>query len=492
MRFLLDTNILIPLEDSQIPLRSSLADFVRLAHENGHHLLYHPASEDDIQRDTNASRRQQTLDRLRQYSRLDHTLICPWNNVTTSPNDAADNQIIYALYCDAVHALVTEDREIHRKAKNLGLGGRVFYIQTAETWLRQLHERISVQLPNIEEISLYNLTPLLCGDFFNSLRGGYSRFDEWFAKKAREGKRAWVSWERPGSLGAVCIFDQQVDEIVTEDGLCLPGAALKLCTFKVETNVRGRKIGELFLKAAFRFASLNRLEHIFIHGDIENHRFLFDLLEDFGFCYAGAHPGSNGRDAVYIKYHPAFPPSTADDAFTYMRKYFPHFRRDADIKKFIVPIRPSYHEILFPDYEHPIAHQNLLFNQPNSAGNAIKLAYLCHAPIANIAPGSIVLFYRSRDHRAITSLGVVEAYQSQTDPSQIAQMVSRRTVYTMNDIIEIATKPTKVMLFRHVKHFRNPIHYEWLEANDALDGNIQTIRAINDITFQRIFDYGEQ
>lgn len=28
MRFLLDTNILIPLEDSQIPLKESLANFV--------------------------------------------------------------------------------------------------------------------------------------------------------------------------------------------------------------------------------------------------------------------------------------------------------------------------------------------------------------------------------------------------------------------------------------------------------------------------------
>ena len=34
--------------------------------------------------------------------------------------------------------------------------------------------------------------------------------------------------------------------------LVLDGDALKLCTFKVGEKVRGRKIGELFLKAAFR------------------------------------------------------------------------------------------------------------------------------------------------------------------------------------------------------------------------------------------------
>jgi hypothetical protein len=56
MRFLLDTNILIPLEDSAIPLRESLANFVRLARENKHVLVYHPASCDDIAEDTDEVR----------------------------------------------------------------------------------------------------------------------------------------------------------------------------------------------------------------------------------------------------------------------------------------------------------------------------------------------------------------------------------------------------------------------------------------------------
>ena len=78
MRFLLDTNILIPLEDSQVPLVESLANFVRMANKHGHQLLYHPASEDDINRDSNLDRRAQTLQRLRQYTRLD---TCPPSDV---------------------------------------------------------------------------------------------------------------------------------------------------------------------------------------------------------------------------------------------------------------------------------------------------------------------------------------------------------------------------------------------------------------------------
>ncbi|MGA7180694.1 MAG: hypothetical protein WBX11_14065 [Thiobacillaceae bacterium] len=168
MRFLLDTNILLPLEDSQIPLIGSLANFVRLAHEHGHQLVYHPASEDDIQRDTNLVRRRETLARLRQYTRLQDRLLCPWNTSDTKANDASDHEILFALECDAAHALVTQDRGIHDKARARGLGSRVYTIQTAEDWLRRLHEQVSVQLPNIEEVSLYALTPLLESDFFNS------------------------------------------------------------------------------------------------------------------------------------------------------------------------------------------------------------------------------------------------------------------------------------------------------------------------------------
>lgn len=489
MRFLLDTNILIPLEDSQIPLRESLANVVRLANENGHQLVYHPASEDDIRRDTNAIRRQQTLSRLHQYHRLDGRLPCPWNDANTSANDAADNEILYALYCDAAHALLTEDRGIHDKARGRGLAGRVYTIQTAEDWLRRLHEQIPVLLPNIEELSLYSLTPYLDSHFFDSLREGYPDFNTWFRDKARENRKAWVAWESPGTLGAICVYTQQLDEKITQDGIALPGMALKLSTFKVGPSVRGRKIGELFLKAAFQYATANHLENIFLHGDLDQHHFLFELLEDFGFVQVGIHPGTNGRDVTYLKRHPAQPPDDPVSAFEYLRLYFPHFKFGDGVKKFIVPIRPEYHRVLFRDYISPADRQFSLFEPGNTAGNAIKQAYLCHAQSSGINPGDIVFFYRSTDERAITSLGVVEDYQTLADADAIARLVSRRTVYSMHDIRELASQPTKVMLFRLVRHFENPAGHAWLQGNGLVKGNIQSIRSISHQVFERIIEY---
>lgn len=493
MRFLLDTNILIPLEDSQLPLKASLANLVRLSNANGHEFIYHPASEDDIKRDSNELRKQQTLQRLRQYTRLNDTLACPWNDKNTNANDKADNEILYALFCEAAHALFTEDQGIHRKAKELGIGDKVYNIQTAEDWLSRLYERISVQLPDVEEVSLHSLVPFLESDFFDSLRDGYGRsaFNDWFRKKARDGVKAWVVWEAKGVLGAVCIYDIQKNEKITEEGMILNGESLKLSTFKVAGSMRGKKTGELFLKAAFRYATANKYEHIFIHGELEKHSYLFNLLEDFGFEPVGTHPNTSGRDIVYLKKHPAIAPAYQEiKPFDYLKKYFPHFQKNENINKYIIPIRPEFHSILFPDF---IGRQKTLFQPINKAGNAIKQAYLCHAQANSIKAGDIVLFYRSKDEKSITSIGVVEDFQSSKDPVFIAQLVSRRTVYSMQDIVEMTKKNTKIntkiILFRIISHFANPVSFNLLRAKNLVNGPIESIQSINHQKFESILEH---
>lgn len=482
MRFLLDTNIIIPLEDSRLPLRPSLANFVRLAREHGHQLVYHPASKDDINRDDNIERKRQTFERLVQYTCLDAVPSCPWNTPETSPNDAADNAILFALECDAADALVTEDRGIHNKARGKTLSGRVYAIQTAEDLLRRLHETTSVHLPNIEDVPLHSLTPELKHKFFDGLRSDYAEFDDWFRRKARDQRKAWICRDEAGNLGALCIYAHQANEPINDAGLMLNGTSLKLCTFIVGPTNRGKKIGELFLKAAFRYATINRLEHIFIHGNVDKHGILFELLTDFGFCESGAY----GRDVVYLKMHPEVPPRDKCEPFEYCRRYFPHFRHDSSVRKFIIPIQPEFHRILFSDYPSPFDSQMALFNSYHSVSNAIKQAYLCNAKIRAIKSGDIVLFYRSTDEQAVTSLGIVELYDSLQDVSEIVRRVRRRTVYNMEQIAEMATKPTKVMLFRLVKHFSHPPSFNWLKQNRVVNGNIQTIREIDDDAYQRL------
>lgn len=486
LRFLLDTNVLIPLQDSLQILEGSLANFVRLASIGGHQLLYHPANIADFERDSNPERRWRNLQRIRQYPALHDPAPCIWNTATTSPNDACDNELLYALHCDGVHALVTEDRGIHVKARALSLAHRVYTVQTAEDWLRRLHETRHVVLPNIQDVPLHSLTPELPGAFFDSLREAYPEtsgragFDSWFRRKAREDRHAWIYRDSDNTLGAICIYQVQIDEVLNGGGEILRGSALKLCTFKVGELIRGRKVGELFLKAAFRFATENRCEHLFITANAERQDYLIQVLKDFGFEERGTYQG----DAVLVKSHPLIKPE--EDRLTpteYVRRYFPHYRSDGSVQKFLVPIQPRYHNILFPDYE---TAQSSLFPTHGNVGNAIKLAYLCHAQINSIHPGDVVLFYRTGDEMAVTSLGIVDYFEVSGDEAHIASLVSRRTVYSLAEIEALAQKKTKVILFRLVGHLANSVSYERLTQDSVVTGPIQSIRKISDTAFSRV------
>lgn len=480
LRFLLDTNILIPLQDSYQVLTANLANFVRLANVGGHQLLYHPATVADFQRDADEARRKRNLQRLTQFTQLESPARCPRNGPSISDNEACDNEILYAVECDAVHALVTEDRGIHAKAKALGLRDRVYTIQMAEDWLKRLHEPRQVVLPNIEDVPLHSLTPGLSAEFFNSLRQGYGGFDEWFRRKAREDRRAWIYRDDDGQLAALCIYAVQTEEIINDAQERLVGDSLKLCTFKVGERVRGRKIGELFLKAAFRYATEHACEHIFTHTKASEHDYLVRLLEDFGFTQRGTYQS----DEVLVKAHPRMAPDPGDIApIEYARRYFPHYRHDAIIQKFIVPIRPHYHDILLPDYS---PHQGRLFGVQNSAGNAIKLAYLCHAQTSSIAAGDVLLFYRTIDEKAVTSIGVVDVFKTLQQADEIASLVSRRTVYSQREIEDMAGTPTKVILFRLIEHLPLQVNYAQLQDGCGVAGPIQSIRKIQDDQFRKI------
>lgn len=484
LTLLLDTNVLIPLQDSYAVLSESLASFHRLAVIGGHQLLYHPASIADFERDSDLERRARNLQHIRRYPALDQVAKCPWNTPATNPNDACDNEILYALECDAAHALVTEDKGLLTKARARGLGNRTYNIQTAEDWLSRLHQPHDVSLPNIDDVPLHSLTPELPEVFFDSLREGYAGFDDWFRKKARENRKAWVYRDEAGVLGAICIYAIQIDEAVTDNSAILDGKALKLCTFKVGQGVRGRKIGELFLKAAFRYGTENACEHIFIHADVDKHTYLVNLLSDFGFEDRGAY----GADRVFVKRHPIVAPDDAGmPPLEYVQRFYPHYQAGTHVRKFLVPIQQGYHRILFPDYD---AVQSLLFVAGGSVGNAIKLAYLCHAASMQIRPGDLLFFYRTEDEQAVTSLGVVDQFAVLDDAAKIAALVSRRTVYSIQEIEGMASRPTKVILFRVVKHLTKPVSYQQLQSEGVVKGPIQSITHISDDNFSRVLAAG--
>lgn len=57
----------------------------------------------------------------------------------------------------------------------------------------------------------------------------------------------------------------------------------------------------------------------------------------------------------------------------------------------------------------------------------------------------------------------------------------------MEEIANIVTKPTKVMLFRLVKHFSNPLKLEWLTQRRITKGTPQSIMRISAGAFEEVF-----
>ena len=72
MNILLDTNIIIPLEDTSRILDTSFAELRKLSAEQQHCLYIHPIQFEDINRDKNQERQKIVLSRLRQYSQIEN------------------------------------------------------------------------------------------------------------------------------------------------------------------------------------------------------------------------------------------------------------------------------------------------------------------------------------------------------------------------------------------------------------------------------------
>lgn len=172
-------------------------------------------------------------------------------------------------------------------------------------------------------------------------------------------------------------------------------------------------------------------------------------------------------------------------------RFYPSFYDGETVDKFLVPIRPEFHGRLFPTYEkrHPKLAE--FTGQFLSEGNAIKKAYLSHSNTRLLNQGDILLFYRSRDHKEITSLGVCEQVEyGISDADRVERLVGRRSVFTRREIEEMVETPTTVILFKWNFDLEKPLHYQRLIDEDALSGPPQTIQRLEDKAYEFIREDG--
>jgi predicted nucleic acid-binding protein len=488
MRILLDTNIIIPREDSQ-PIETNIQELSKILNKNQVTVLVHPRSFNDLNHNQDENKKNIMISKLLTYTFLDEP---PNSNddITyldqirkgSKINDYNDNDILYAVYRNAVDYLITEDLGIHRNAKRLKISERVFLIQDTIDFFNQYFsiKGEKSNLPALKSTYVYNLN--IKDPFFESLKNSYPEFEtKWFPKICREGRKCFVNLYDK-KIGALLIYNiEEYDGFLDSTPILPFKKRLKLCTLKVSKN--GQKIGELLLKIAFDIAIKNKITEIYLTLFSLNQQSLISLLQEFGFYRYGIKP--NGEE-IYLKVFISNTTETITSPKEYNQKFFPKFYEDNNIKKFIIPIRPEFHNRLFTDYP---SRQLCLFEFDGefySEGNAIRKAYVSHSRIKNLNENDIILFYRSKDLKGITSLGIVDSYYSKLiDTNKIFTLIFRRTTFS-RDEIENMRKPVSVILFKQVFHFKNPILYDVLLAENILKCPPFTIKKINDTEYERI------
>ncbi|MBB6497326.1 hypothetical protein [Methanococcus maripaludis] len=492
MRVLLDTNIFIYREDDS-EISEELQELSRLLNERAT-ILIHPKSREDIRKDTDEERKQVMLSKLNSYACLEYPPSpgndSTFNSTVGSPrrsNDDIDNHILYAVYRNAVNYLITEDRGIHKKAVQLGLKNRVLSLNEALGVFNEYYREISRKtLSQIKHIPIHNLH--LTDPIFNSLRDDYPEFDDWFSRKASEGRKCWC-YLNEGNIGAILIYTaNDNDPILTNPPRC-GKRRFKICTLKVD--YLGHKLGELLLKQALDFCVDNSIDEIYLtHFAHSGFDHLVDLVMEYGFEDIGLNErGEN----VYLKsLNPSDSEIAACNINELFKKFYPKYYDGTQVKKFVIPIIPQYHERLFTGYHK---RTNLTLKEWMgdfiTEGNTIKKAYISHSSIRNMRKGDVLLFYRSRDHKELTTLGILEEFKAGlTSSEEIINMVGKRTVYSAFEIEKIAKKPTTVMIFTMHFHLDSPIPLKVLKANSILRGPPISVTEISHSGYEQIKELG--
>ncbi len=478
MKFLLDTNIIIPAEPTElenIELDTPLiTELLRRLNEGRQQFYVHTASIQELSGDKNRKRWEMRKMLLDKYPMLPNPpsstkkIQAVFTIESLNKHDQIDLMLLSSVDADAVDYLVTSDIELRKKASRLGLEARVATPDEAISIIRALFPLTPTPPPAARSRYAHELD--LEEPIFDSFRLDYPEFDEWFRKKCKlEHRPTWTIETETGDIGGICVVKPNDAPEYKE----MPTPILKICSFKIGESCRGYRFGELLLKAVFDYADQNQQASIYVTA-FEKQIELLDLLENFGF--ESLCTSSRGEVVLFktLKFSRQDYESLTPLEFNV--KFGPNQVKFDGANSFLIPIVPKYHEILFPEAEAQL--EFLPGRHP--FGNGIRKAYLCHAKIRRIASGDIVFFYRSKNHGGVSTYGVVENTVVSSDPREIARSVGKRTVYTYPEIEILCSRGNVlVILFRLSRSTIEPIALKELLKENIIKKAPQSITSLS-------------
>lgn len=465
MKFLLDTNVVIPVEptsttdrEAQTPVIASLIGAIAT---QGLDLYLHPGSIDDLQRDKDIVRRSLRMELLSKYVRLpfppeiSKEMEAVIGNCKRGTNDEIDARLLASIVGNAVDFLITNDDGIHRRAARLSVADRVLTVSDAISMLDSFHPDAIKTPPAVELVFCHQLN--VSDSIFDSLRADYSGFDGWLAKAQREHRQAFAINDPGGGIASIAIVKEETSDV------------LKVCTFKVSELAKGFRYGELLLKAVFDYAFQRKIGSLYLTCFPKQAQ-LLQFLEQFGFVESAKQP--NGE--IVLEKSLSAPTSLNQlTPLEYNVRFGPRNIWLPGVKKYVVPIQPPFHRMLFPDLET----QQSLFPGHSACGNGILKAYICRSATTTLAAGSILMFYRSQDSAKIRAIGVVDRSLRSCSAVEIARFVGKRTVYSLSQIQEMCESEAIAILFRYAKSIA-PVSLKKLVGVGALAAAPQQITEI--------------
>lgn len=457
-KLLIDTNVFIGLEDSK-ETPENYSSLISLASKHKIDVYVHEAAYDDIARDKDVTRRNVSLSKVSKFQLIERVRGLSQSDLSEKfgsilrPNDLVDATLLHALSISAVDFLVTEDRGLHARARKYApdLVRRILLIADAVLLIKSTYEPVKVPVHCVEEVGA-NSIPLQ-DEIFDSLRDGYPTFDKWWQEKCvKKHRRCWIITD--DCLAGIIVRKDETGSN-TDATNKLP-KILKICTFKVRPEKRGIKLGELLLKQALWFAQKNKYNLIYLTTFPEQET-LIDLVEYYGFLKTST---SENGEITYEKIVSSekLLSNKYETNFDLSRKNYPRFCTDKSVDIYCVPIKESFHDILFPELITERAPDLFSYSGisgiPRRPGNTIRKVYICRAQITKIKKGSILLFYKGKSENLpsqnITAIGVFEDVSLAHSYNELLQMAGGRSVYSSAQIQAMhptPRKPVKVINF---------------------------------------------
>lgn len=441
MKVLLDTNIIIHREANTV-VNPHIGLLFNWLDRLNYTKCIHPNTICEIDKYNNENTLKTLKIKLENYyllktlAKLDETVLCLGSKIDTTDNDRIDTEIINEIYCDRLEFLITEDKNIHRKARALHINEKVFTII-------DFINKVTLENPELVDYNVLSIKKEHFGDmditdpFFDSLKEDYIGFDNWFNKKSEE--QAYVCYN---NYVLTAFLYLKIEDVGSDYSNHSPSFSsqkrLKIGTFKINAGI---KLAERFLYIIFDNAYRNKVSEIYvtIFERSAGQTMLIALFEEWGFIYHGTKTTLSGEEKVYVR--------SMKNEFNQEnpKLSYPHLSNRGLPKVnrvFIVPIYPQYHTELFPDSMlNTEDRSDYIENLPHR--NALCKSYISHSRERNLNNGDIIVFYRTGEtypkiySSVATTIGIVEnVYNNIPDLKNLLEICRRRTMLSKDELNE--------------------------------------------------------